>query len=175
MYRVRRVLRKTSKGGRVASQPDTSSQVAGSVAQHSARARLVLSDESPPHPSTPRIIFGYRDGVTVLALVGEHDWSTADDLAAAIDHECSLNRGVVISFSEADFIDSAVIRTLFAADKKMIAEGRRLVLHTNPLLVCDRLLELVGAHDSLLCTDLMREATTLASQQYLETPSTSLG
>jgi STAS domain len=110
-----------------------------------------------------RIAFGFHDGVTVIGLVGAHDLSNSERLRAAIDHECAHDRGVVVSFTAADFIDSSVLFELLKADQRLQAHGRRLVLHTNPMMTCDRILGLVTTRDALPRRQRLDHAIALAS------------
>jgi len=112
----------------------------------------------------PSIIVGYRDGVSVLELIGEHDAATVEGFASAIVNECAHRRGVVVSFTETDSIDSAIVRELFAGDSRMLAIGRRLVLHFDRSMPCDRLLEMVSARDHFVCCDQLDEAVRFAAQ-----------
>src|SRR5207237_1329306 len=58
------------------------------------------------------IIVGYRDGVAVLTLVGEHDLSTSEQLRSAMREHAEMGRGVVVNLPQAEFIDSHVVHTL---------------------------------------------------------------
>ena len=110
------------------------------------------------------VIVGYRDGVTVLGLVGEHDASTANELARSISHCARRSSGIVVSFSETDFVDSTIIRALLLGDRTMVSRGQRLVVHVDGSMICDRILELAGAHQHLLCCDSLDAAITHAAQ-----------
>src|SRR6476619_2657250 len=85
-----------------------------------------------------------RAGVAVIALVGEHDISTADELSAAIDAEAARRRGIVVSLAATTFVDSAIVHRLFKGDRQMLDAGRRLVLHVGTEPVVDRVLEIGG-------------------------------
>ena len=111
-------------------------------------------------------IVGHQDGVTVLALIGEHDMSTADQLSATISEHAELGRGVVIVLTEADFVDSGIIRELFAGDQLMIAHGRRLVIQSDPASTLEKVLALSGVRAQFLCSDTVDEAVRLAGRRY---------
>jgi anti-anti-sigma factor len=111
-----------------------------------------------------RIIVGYRKGVTVLELVGEHDLTTADDVSDRVSEQASLGRGVVISLSETEFIDSSILRALFVGDRALLGRGRRLVLHLGRSDSVRRALELANANEQLLCCDSLDEAVAFAAQ-----------
>ena len=102
----------------------------------------------------------------MLALIGEHDMSTADQLSATIREHADLGRGVVIVLTEADFVDSRIIRELFAGDQLMIAHGRRLVIQSDPASTLEKVLALSGVRAQLLCSDTVDEAVRLAGRRY---------
>jgi anti-anti-sigma factor len=112
------------------------------------------------------ITVSHQDGVTVLALIGEHDLSRADQLSVMISEHAELGRGVVVVLSEADFIDSGIIRELFAGDQLMIAHGRRLVVQSDPASTLENVLAISGVRAQLLCSDTLDEAVRLSGQCY---------
>jgi len=114
------------------------------------------------------VIVGYRSGVTVLALVGEHDMSSADRLSATIREHADLGRGVVIVLSETEFIDSRIVQQLFRGDIELLKKGRRLVIQNDPDSTVEHVLELSGVRAHLVCSDTLDEAVQLASQCYDE-------
>jgi anti-anti-sigma factor len=71
------------------------------------------------------------DRVTVLALRGELDLAAAPRLRARVD-EVAAGRALVIDFSEATFIDSAVLKELLRARAELSARDVRLVLAAVP-------------------------------------------
>src|SRR5437867_4463136 len=77
------------------------------------------------------IIVDYRHDVAVIALRGEHDMTTADELSAAIDAEAAQRNGIVVSLAETTFVDSAIVHRLYKGDRQMLDAGRRLVLHVG--------------------------------------------
>ena len=114
------------------------------------------------------VIVGYQDGVTVLTLVGEHDIFTAGHLSALIREHADLGRGVVIVLSDAEFIDSQIVRVLFQGDIEMLHSGRRLVIQNDAEATVDRVLQLSGVRTQLLCSDTLDEAIRFAEQRYVE-------
>jgi anti-anti-sigma regulatory factor len=118
---------------------------------------------TPTDEGLPSIIVGYRDGIAVLDLVGEHDLTTARDVALAIAEQIARSRGIVVSLSEAEFLDSSVIRELFRGDGELLGRGRRLVVHTGANDVVRRVCELARVTDRLLCCDSLDEAIAVAS------------
>ena len=69
--------------------------------------------------------------MTVLALHGELDLAAAPQLRASVD-DVAAGRALVIDFSEATFIDSAVLKELLRARAELSARDVRLVLAGVP-------------------------------------------
>jgi anti-anti-sigma factor len=111
------------------------------------------------------IIVGYRDGVTILELVGEHDMTTADNITFHITEQVARGRGVVVSLTETEFIDSTILRVLFHGDRQLLRYGRRLVVHGADCDAVRRVVEVAGVNDHLLCSDTLDEAIEFASQR----------
>ena len=110
------------------------------------------------------LVVTYRDGVSVLSLLGEHDTSTASELRAEIKEAAERNHGIVVCFAETEFIDSAIVHILFQGDRLMLARGRRLVLHLGREPVVDRLLEIAGILEELIWTVSLEDAVVYAAQ-----------
>jgi anti-anti-sigma factor len=112
-----------------------------------------------------RVVHGYRDGVAVLALVGEHDLTTAATLTTKIEQQVSRDRGVVVSLTETEFIDSSIMHALYRGDQSLMKRGRRLILHVGgPTPLVDRALELGGLLDQLIWTVSLDDAVVFAAQ-----------
>jgi anti-anti-sigma factor len=118
----------------------------------------------PPELGVPRgsIAVTTHDDVSVLTLIGEHDMDSATELREAISALADAGRGIVISVTEAEFIDSTIVRTLFEGDRQLLAKGRRLVLNVGTGSVVERLLVLSGALDHLMWCDSIDEAVLFA-------------
>ena len=67
------------------------------------------------------------ESVTVLALHGELDLAAAPQLRASVD-AVGAGRALVIDFSEATFIDSAVLKELLRARAELAERDGRLIL-----------------------------------------------
>jgi anti-sigma B factor antagonist len=63
-------------------------------------------------------------GASVVALRGEHDLSSAEELRAALGEASTTGDGVVVDLSDAIFIDSAVLSALIASHREVTSEGR---------------------------------------------------
>jgi len=116
----------------------------------------------PTDETAASVIAGYFDGVTVLGLVGEHDMSTAEE----VEFNIARGRGIVISLTDTQFLDSSILRVLFKGDREMLQIGRRLVLHMKGNESILRPLELACADERLLCCDSLEEAIAFASQPF---------
>src|ERR1051325_8679521 len=118
-----------------------------------------------PTVEVRRIVHGYRDGVAVLALVGEHDLTTAGTLLTKIEQQISRDRGVVVSLSETEFIDSSILHVLYRTDRSLMKRGRRLILHVGgPTPLVDRALALGGLLDQMIWTVSLDDAGVFAGQ-----------
>jgi anti-anti-sigma factor len=67
-----------------------------------------------------RIMVDERDGMAVVALVGEHDLSTAPDVDAALKLP---KAGLVVDLSPTTFLDSSILGVVLAAARS--AEQRQ--------------------------------------------------
>ncbi len=103
--------------------------------------------------------------MAVISLIGEHDLATAEELRTAIAEAAESHEGVVVSLEEADFIDSAILHALFQGDRRLLAQGRRLVLHTGGDETVESVLETAGAFEQLMWSESLDEATVFASQR----------
>jgi anti-anti-sigma factor len=112
------------------------------------------------------VVVEYCDGVSVLELPGEHDLTTANDVASNIAVQIVRNRGIVVSLSETAGVDSSVVRVFLRADEELVRHGRRLVLHMGDNESVRRVLELAGVSDRFVCCDALDEAVELAAQLH---------
>ena len=81
----------------------------------------------------------------VVALAGEHDLSSVDELTGALE-QASSGAGLVVDLSNASFIDSAVLGALLASYREAASHGRRwaLVVGNGSGAAVRRILELTG-------------------------------
>ena len=93
-------------------------------------------------------------GLTIVALLGEHDISSERQLSRVLD-EAAKRSDVLVDLSECRFIDSIVIRVLASAARAAQGRGERLELAipTSQVPVrrvseLARLDELVTIHDT---------------------------
>ena len=104
----------------------------------------------------------------VIEFTGEHDMFEADRIQSLLESLVEENAVVVADFSEAQFVDSSVLRTLFRAH--LAAESRgssfRLQLGTAP--VVERAFELSGILSHLPCWESRGEALNGTGQVATE-------
>ena len=81
-----------------------------------------------PGPDPGIDIHTSHEGAVVVALRGEHDLASSDELAAALERAGAAEPLVVVDLSECAFIDSTVIAVIVTACARVQAEGRRLAL-----------------------------------------------
>lgn len=73
-------------------------------------------------------------GTTVVALVGDHDMSTAPELRTVLAKAIADVPGIVVDLSETTFLDSSILHALIEADVALQStsgsndSGRRIVL-----------------------------------------------
>jgi anti-anti-sigma factor len=116
-----------------------------------------VRDRAGPHITVDEI-----DGVAVIGLLGEHDMATAGELEARIQEHAWQDRGVVVSFRDAEFIDSAIVATLYRGHQSVTARGRRLVLHDDCAPIVRQVLDISGLQEGIPCTGSLEEAVVLA-------------
>jgi anti-anti-sigma factor len=107
-----------------------------------------------------QIVVEQAEGAVVIRLLGEHDLSTEPDLSRLLAQQTS--NGVVLSLAGATFIDSTMVRVFYKGDTMRMRHGRRLVLHTSPQSNVNRLLQISGLSDALVCCDRLEDALELA-------------
>jgi anti-anti-sigma factor len=100
---------------------------------------------------------GYREGsifvecrrdIWVLSLRGEHDLSTQPNLSEELGRVRAAGGPVVIDLTDADFIDSSILRVLAdaAVDE---SEGRRVAVVVPPGREAMRILRVTGIAELL--------------------------
>jgi anti-anti-sigma factor len=72
------------------------------------------------------LLFRHPD-IAIVALRGEHDLSTAPQIATALDGGSTYSR-MLVDLSQCDFIDSMVISALLRASNRMHTRGARFAL-----------------------------------------------
>lgn len=72
-----------------------------------------------------------NDSTLVLSLIGRLDTVTAPDLEAELDASAEDITELVLDFEKLDYISSAGLRVLLAAQKRMNRQGEMTVKNVN--------------------------------------------
>lgn len=83
----------------------------------------------------------------VLTLSGRLDTTTAPDLEAVVQKELDGVESLVIDFTDLEYISSAGLRVLLAAQKIMNRQGNMVVRHVNATV--REVFEITGFEDIL--------------------------
>ena len=97
---------------------------------------------------------GRIGGVTVVGLVGDHDFATAAELERLLDRDS----GLVLSLGQAEFIDSAVVHAVFTSAERLHQRGFRLVIHLPDDVAVTRLVEVTGLANVIPCFPTLEQA-----------------
>ena len=106
-----------------------------------------------------------RPGVAVVTLQGEHDISCRDQYRAMFGELLDEHELVVVDVSEARFIDSSFIHTLFISSREAREVGKSFRLQTGTAPVVQRVLELSGALDAIEVAHSREEAGGLSAKR----------
>ena len=96
--------------------------------------------------------------VAVVEFTGEHDLAEAERIQALFESLVEQNALVVADFSEAEFVDSSVLRTLFRAHSVAADRGSSFRLQLGTAPVVERAFELSGILSHLTCCASRAEA-----------------
>jgi len=105
------------------------------------------------------------DGVRVLALIGEHDMASVDDLGRMIMEHARSKRNVVVSLRESLFIDSTIVALLYRSHSLMQEAGLQLVILSNPAANVHRLLEMTSLLKVVPTAETLEHALGLAGRE----------
>jgi anti-sigma B factor antagonist len=107
-------------------------------------------------------------GIALLRLEGEHDLSTADEVAELLRRAQEGRAAVVIDVSEASFIDSAIIAAMVAAHRRAREERLGLAICTgapeegDASAAVQRVLGVTGLEEQLQVHSKREEAVSAA-------------
>jgi len=99
-----------------------------------------------------------REDHAVVELRGQHDLSSTHQLRSLLADLVAANELVVVDVSNADFIDSSVLASLFSTDATARRAGRTFVLQVGTALPVHVALKVSGALDYLNCADTREQA-----------------
>ena len=100
---------------------------------------------APPAFQKPTIeVRSPRPGVALVALAGEHDLYSEDELRQILEASLACCDHVIVDLSAAEFIDSTIIHVLVQTMRSATELGRtfNVVLGTAPAV--ERILEVTG-------------------------------
>jgi anti-anti-sigma factor len=84
------------------------------------------------------------EGTVVIALHGEHDLMTSDELATCLSAQIAANDLVVVDVTDAEFVDVSFVHNLLRADTLAAANGSRFILQMGTAPIVRRLIEVSG-------------------------------
>ena len=99
-----------------------------------------------------------RPGAAVVECRGEHDLITRDEFAALLKQLLADSDLVVVDVSEAEFIDSSFIHSLYIAHGFARAHGAQFRLQHPTAPTVHRALKVTGVLDTLDCAHSREEA-----------------
>ena len=88
------------------------------------------------------------NGITVLKIVGRLDTTTAPELEKAINNEGEALEKLVLDFEGVEYISSAGLRVILAAQKKMNAQGSMELINVSEAVM--DIFEMTGFADILV-------------------------
>jgi anti-sigma B factor antagonist len=94
------------------------------------------------------IVKSQSEGAIVLALNGKLSAATAGEFNAAVDSALGESQSLVLDFKDVDYMASAGLRVLVAAQKKLHASGGSMVLRNVQKEVME-VLEVTGLDELL--------------------------
>ncbi len=83
----------------------------------------------------------------IVEVEGRLDTTTAPDLEAALKEDIESVKELVIDLSKLEYISSAGLRVLLAAQKIMMKQGKMIVTHPNEVI--SEIFEVTGFSDIL--------------------------
>lgn len=89
-----------------------------------------------------------ENGVTLLAIEGRLDTTTAPELEKAINNEGEALEKLVLDFKGVEYISSAGLRVILAAQKKMNAQGSMELINVSEAVM--DIFEMTGFADILV-------------------------
>jgi anti-anti-sigma factor len=111
-----------------------------------------------PEPSIERVSPPPSDGVAVLVFTGELDLAMHDRFHALVDEVLAESPSLVVAdLTDAEFMDSTMLRELLRAHSMLDEAGSRLVV-AAPQPPVQRLLELTGTDELLTLAESREQA-----------------
>jgi anti-anti-sigma factor len=111
-----------------------------------------------------------RPGACVVCLCGEHDAAMRVSMSELFQDLVLANDLVVVDVTQAQFIDSAMLSTFFAAEKLAREQGKDFRVQLGTEAIVKRVFELTGALHHLTWApsrEAVLDGSPLASKQQL--------
>ena len=99
-----------------------------------------------------------RPRTCVIALHGEYDTGTAEQMEELFDDVLAVNDLVVVDIGGADFIDSSFLRNLLVADQRATEQQKLFRLQMGTAQIVRRALEVSGVLERLTVVDNREDA-----------------
>ena len=90
-------------------------------------------------------------GVAVVVFRGEHDLTTESEAADVLLSLVDSEQEVIADFSEAEFVDLAILRVLRRANRVAAQRGTRFSLQLGTASIVERLFEVSRVKEELRC------------------------
>jgi len=103
----------------------------------------------------------------VIALHGDHDALTKDELARLLLDEIAANDLVVIDVTDAKFVDSSFLHNLIKADRFARSRGSGFVLQMGTARIVRSAIEITGILHSLAWAASREEALGMAPRDSM--------
>jgi anti-anti-sigma factor len=104
----------------------------------------------------------YDTDIAIVALHGEHDLATHDELRQVFQSLLRSGELVVVDLSQADFIDSSVLNNLLRATNEARERGLSVTVQLATTPNIRRVFEVTGLLDRLPCVSTREEAIQLS-------------
>lgn len=104
------------------------------------------------------------EDIAVIALHGEHDTVTKEQLALLLAEEIGANELVVVDVTDADFVDSSFLHNLVKADRLATTRGSRFVLQMGTARIVRSAIEVSGLLHTLDWAGTREEALLATSR-----------
>lgn len=111
-----------------------------------------------------------ENGLVVVGIGGVWDRTTAEDTESWISHELADAKACILDLTEAAFLDSAAIHTLFHLAASARAEGRRLLVVGPRDTALARALEIASLSDLIPILQSVEQARALHSTPPEQSP-----
>ena len=102
-------------------------------------------------------------GVAVVVFRGEHDLTTESKAADVLLSLVASEGQVIADFSEAEFVDLAILRVLRRANRVAAERGTRFSLQLGEASIVERLFEVSRLKEELRCFPTREAAQSAAS------------